>query len=142
MSWLTRNGTAEPVSRDQILRRECGQGKNHFPCSADHEQDWQPYPADPYSSYMCNHTYISIHSMRYVRGNGGSLRMDALAPQLCDLTLDTTFTSNVVCVSYVASVYPLPRVERPCLEQPSDDNNRQVTTAAQRVKTTVKQVTT
>ena len=20
----------------------------HFPCSADHEQDWQPYPVDPY----------------------------------------------------------------------------------------------
>ena len=31
--------TAEPVSRDQILRRERGQGKNIFPCSANHEQD-------------------------------------------------------------------------------------------------------
>ena len=29
-----------------------------FPCSADHEQDWQPYPVDPYSCYMCDHTYI------------------------------------------------------------------------------------
>ena len=29
-----------------------------FPCSADHEQDWQPYPVDPYSCYMCGHTYI------------------------------------------------------------------------------------
>ena len=29
------------VSRDQILRREWGQGENHFPCSADHEQDWK-----------------------------------------------------------------------------------------------------
>ena len=26
-------GTADPVSRDQILRRERGQGKKHFPCS-------------------------------------------------------------------------------------------------------------
>ena len=43
MRRLTRDGTAEPVSRgDQILRRERGQGINHFPCSADHEQDWQP----------------------------------------------------------------------------------------------------
>ena len=49
-------GTAEPVSRDQILRREHGQGNIHFPCSADHEQDWQPYPVDPYSCYMCDHT--------------------------------------------------------------------------------------
>ena len=22
-----------------------------FPCSADHEEDWQPYPVDPYSCY-------------------------------------------------------------------------------------------
>ena len=49
MSRLTRDGTAEPVSRDQILRRERGQGNIHFPCSADHVQDWQPYPVDPYS---------------------------------------------------------------------------------------------
>ena len=46
MSRLTRDGTAEPVSRDQILRHERGQGKVDFPCSADHEQNWQPYPVD------------------------------------------------------------------------------------------------
>ena len=51
MSGLTRDGTAEPVSRDQILRRERGQGNINFPCSADHVQDWQPYPVDPYSCY-------------------------------------------------------------------------------------------
>ena len=33
MSRLTRDGAAEPVSRDQILRREQGQGNIHFPCS-------------------------------------------------------------------------------------------------------------
>ena len=43
MSRLTRDGTTEPVSRDQILRHARGQGSIHFPCSADHEQDWQPY---------------------------------------------------------------------------------------------------
>ena len=69
MSRLTRDGTAEPVSRDQILRRERGQGKNHFSCSADHEQDWQPYPVDPYSCYMCAHTYllqlkVEFHNIR------------------------------------------------------------------------------
>ena len=31
MSRLTRDGTAEPVSRDQILRREREQGIIHFP---------------------------------------------------------------------------------------------------------------
>ena len=58
MSKLTRDGTAKPVSRDQILRHARGQGNIHFPCSADHEQDWQPYPVDPYC-YICDdHTYI------------------------------------------------------------------------------------
>ena len=61
MSRLTRDGTAEPVSRDQILRRERGQGNIHFPCSADHEQDWQPYPVDPYSCICDDHTYIHTY---------------------------------------------------------------------------------
>ena len=39
MSRLTRDGTAEPVSRDEILRRESRQENIHFPCSAGHEQD-------------------------------------------------------------------------------------------------------
>ena len=61
MSRLTRDGTAKPVSRDQILRHERVQGNIHFSCSADHVQDWQPYPVDPYSCYhicVIIHTYI------------------------------------------------------------------------------------
>ena len=58
MSRLTRDGTAEPVSRDQILRHARGQGNVYFPCSADHEQDWQPYPVDPYSAICDDHIYI------------------------------------------------------------------------------------
>ena len=58
MGMLTWVGTAELVSRDQIVRRERGQGNTCFPCSVDHEQDWQPYPVDPYSCYMlCDHTH-------------------------------------------------------------------------------------
>ena len=66
MSRLTRDGTAEPVSRDQILRHARGQGNVHFPCSADHEQDWQPYPVDPYSAICDDHSYIHtyIHQER------------------------------------------------------------------------------
>ena len=45
VSRLTRDGTAEPVSRNQILRREQGQGNFYFPCSADHEQDCNPVDA-------------------------------------------------------------------------------------------------
>ena len=66
MSRVTRDGTAEPVSRDQLLRREGGQGNIHFPCSADHEQDWQPYPVDPYSCYMCDHTCIDTYIHVYI----------------------------------------------------------------------------
>ena len=69
MSRLTRDGTAEPVSRDQILRHARGQGKVHFPCSADHEQDWQPYPVDPYSAICDDHTYIHTYIQRE-NGNG------------------------------------------------------------------------
>ena len=61
MSRLTRDGTAEPVSRDQKLRHERGQRNINFSCSADHVQDWQPYPVDPYCCYMCDHT---IHANR------------------------------------------------------------------------------
>ena len=63
MSRLTRDGTAEPVSRDQILRHARGQGNIPFPCSADHEQDWQPYLVDPYSAMCDDHTYIHTYSV-------------------------------------------------------------------------------
>ena len=56
MSRLTRDGIAETVSRDQILRCERGEGKVHFPYSADHVQDGQPYTVDPHSCYMCSFT--------------------------------------------------------------------------------------
>ncbi|CAN0476109.1 unnamed protein product, partial [Ascophyllum nodosum] len=37
LSGLTRDGTAEPVSRDQLLWRELRRGNIHLPCSADHK---------------------------------------------------------------------------------------------------------
>ena len=61
MSRSTRDGTAEIFSKDKTLRRERGQGNIHFLCSAHHEQDWKPYPVDPYFCYImpvCSHTYI------------------------------------------------------------------------------------
>ena len=42
-----RNRLAGPCSQART-----GTGKNHFPCSADHEQDWQPYPVDPSPCYV------------------------------------------------------------------------------------------
>ena len=63
MSRLARDGTAEPVSRDQILRHARGQGNVYFPCSADHEQDWQPYPRLIHTLLyvMTIHTYIHTY---------------------------------------------------------------------------------
>ena len=69
MSRLTRDGTADTVSRDQILRHERGQGNINFPCSADHEQDRQPYPVDLYSCYMCDHTYIVKKCFLLIEGS-------------------------------------------------------------------------
>ena len=69
MSRLTRDGTAEPVSRDQILKHVRGHGNNHFPCSADHEQDWQPYPVDPYSAICYDHTYMHTYILVGNPGN-------------------------------------------------------------------------
>ena len=65
MGGLAWDGAAELVSRGQVFRRKRGQGNIPFPCSADHVQDWQPYPVDPYSA-ICDdhtymHTYIHIH---------------------------------------------------------------------------------
>ena len=67
MSRLTRDGTAEPISLDQILRRERGKGNSiHFSFSADYEQGWQPYPVDPYSAMCDDHIqyiHIYIHAL-------------------------------------------------------------------------------
>ena len=81
MSRLTRDGTAEPVSRDQILRHARGQGNVHFPCSADHEQDWQPYPVDPYSAIRDDHTYIHTYILRGLQATHRPTRAGLLLPR-------------------------------------------------------------
>ena len=82
MSRLTQDGTAEPVSRDQILRHARGQGNIHFPCSGDHGQDWQPYPVEPYSAICDDHTYIHT----YCRETAGTGPVDLkIVPNGCCL---------------------------------------------------------
>ena len=51
--------------------RERGQGNIHFSCSADHEQDWQPYPVDPYSA-ICDDLHTCIHA--YIPYNRGTVQ--------------------------------------------------------------------
>ena len=48
------------LARPNSQEARTGTGNIHFPCSADHDQDWQPsYPIDPYSAIICDdHTYI------------------------------------------------------------------------------------
>ena len=31
-----------------------------FPRSVDHEQDWQPYPVDPYSAMCSTYSHLSL----------------------------------------------------------------------------------
>ena len=75
MSRLTRDGTAEPVSRDQILRHARVQGNINFPCSADHETFVEKkhlvkkplnYPVDPYSAICDDHTYVRIQNKKSI----------------------------------------------------------------------------
>ena len=52
----------------QVLRRERGQGKIPFPCSADHVQDWQPYPV--HVTHVYNDQMDSVFSDPEIRQFG------------------------------------------------------------------------
>ena len=60
MIGLARDRRAEPVSIDQVLRRERGQDRGkwkiHFPCSAYHKKDWHLYSVDAQSAELDDHT--------------------------------------------------------------------------------------
>ena len=105
MSRLTRDGTAEPVSRDQILRHTRGQRNIHFPCSADHEQDWQPYPVDPYSAICDDHTYIHTYivytTMFTVMYTGWLGQSDHIVEKPCTVAF-VVFEVSVLLVLCVA----------------------------------------
>ena len=108
MSRLTRDGTAEPVSRDQILRHARGQGNAHFPCSADHEQDWQPYPVDPYSAICDDHTYIHTY---YVPGGLSTHTINR-----CEGYIITTLQQALETAVYlVYSIYLLKQLSGMCI---------------------------
>ena len=62
MSRLTRDRTAETVSREQYLRRERGQGNIRFSCSADHEQDRQNLNRLIVTLAISDYYYIYIHT--------------------------------------------------------------------------------
>ena len=54
---LTRDGTAELVSRDQLFRRERETGETTVQ---------QPYPVDPFSAISDDHTYIHMEHRKTI----------------------------------------------------------------------------
>ena len=42
-----------------------GTAKYSFPCLVDNEQDWQPYPVDPYSAICDAHAHMYIYVCMY-----------------------------------------------------------------------------
>ena len=102
MSRLTRDGTAEPVSRDQIIRHERGLGDICFPCSPDHEQDWQPYPVDPYSCYMCEDYDHTLSSRRE-----GGLRIIVSLYHCCEYKIAAVMPEISPCVLCVCAFFSM-----------------------------------
>ena len=64
MSRLTRDRTAKPVSRGQILRRARKQVNIHFPSSADYEQGW----------HLARLVYTLLYVMTIREGLSGGCR--------------------------------------------------------------------
>ena len=91
MSRLTRDGTAELVSRDKTLRRERKQENINFPCLADHEQDWQPYPS---LSILLLYV-MTIHTYTNVDVDGG---------------VPPVFQANYACAGVSISAYISPHL--------------------------------
>ena len=52
-----------PSRETKFSRANGDREESIFPVQlADHEQDWQPYPVDPYPCYMCDDdTYMHTH---------------------------------------------------------------------------------
>ena len=60
-------------------------GEYYFLCSADHEQDWHPYPVDPYSCYMCDHTLLPTYEERWEHSSSE-----------LDVSLITVYSNNSI----------------------------------------------
>ena len=54
-----------------------------LPCSADHEQDWQPYPVDPYSDICDDHTYTTYYQHRLLQEDAQVVQLRSHFLRLC-----------------------------------------------------------
>ena len=82
MSRLAQDGTGQPVSRDQILKREREQGNIHLPCSADHEQDWRPYLVDLYFFFFFSFFFFHLTYSRWTSSLPSCLWSQRIFPSL------------------------------------------------------------
>ena len=115
MSRLTRHGTAEPVSRDQILRHEREQGNIHFLCLADHVQDWQPSAVDPYSCSMCvtiHTTYCAAFFIEY-QNKYKKKNVEKSALQISDIMVHYTSLPTSSFLNSIILFYILLKVKIP-----------------------------
>ena len=102
MSRLMRDGTLPNPSRETKFSgansadREIYSLSPHFPCSADHEQDWQPYPVDPCSCYMCDYTY-NIRTY-YIHTRVFNIIQKDKTPVFTSMFLTENNTTTTVCV--------------------------------------------
>ena len=48
----------------KLLGANRNRGNIQIPWSADHEQDWEPYPVDPNCAICDGHAYIHVHAPR------------------------------------------------------------------------------
>ena len=65
MSRLTRDVTAEPVLRGQIIRPNGDREMLIFPVQLTTSRIWQPYPADPYSAISDDYLFIYHFLLAY-----------------------------------------------------------------------------
>ena len=75
----------------------------HTHCSADHEQDWQPYPADPYSAICDDHKFPLITSNKY---SGSTIvlwyyRTDCTSSLRCNTVQVTGFAYGLILMALV-----------------------------------------
>ena len=75
-----------------------GKQNGHFPCSADHDQDWQSYPVDPCSAIL-SHDHRHMHT---VRKGAGSVDKNLSAVGALLLLHGTHFSHEKNAVQHVA----------------------------------------
>ena len=120
MSRLTRDGTAEPVSRDQILRHARGQGIFIFPVQLTTSRIGNLTRLIHTLLYvMTIHTYISSRGVRGNGGREGAVELEEGTQYICKLGLLTPKVVGVALVEVFAVILPV-EATTPLVDAPRD----------------------